>query len=359
MKRLRYLCLITLFCACQQKTTEAIIHTPTQQLSIPTPVAIEVENNQINEPLNILWLVAEDLSHYLPMFGDSTIATPNLSRLAREGVCYDQFYTPAPVCSPARSAISLGMYPTHLGSNHMRNGPWYRSGLAQEVIDDYSENTLPEGIVSYEAIPPEGARMMSEYLRMKGYYCTNNAKEDYQFVKTATAWDESSSEGHWRNRTDENQPFFSIFNFNITHESQIWARATDSLWVDDDLDVSVPPYLPNTAIGKRDMRQMYSNIKQMDQQVGKILAELEEDGLLDKTIIFWYSDHGGPLPRQKRLLYDSGIHVPLMIRFPDKKHAQTRNDDLISFIDLAPTVLSLAQIKPPPHMDGKSFSGKV
>lgn len=348
--------LIVAFCGCQPRVAETVLQSePIQHKSVPSTVPESVSID--TDKPNILWIVVEDLSHYLPMFGDSTISTPHLSRLASEGVCYDQFFSPAPVCAPARSGITMGMYPTHLGSNQMRTGPWYGSNIPQQTIDDYSKKQLPTGVNSYEAIAPEGARMMSEYLRMEGYYCTNNSKEDYQFVKTVTAWDESGKSGHWRNRPNQDQPFFSIFNLTVTHESQIWARAKDSLWVDRDLDVTVPPYLPDTEIGRQDVRQMYSNIKQMDAQVGKILAELEEDGLLERTIIFWYSDHGGPLPRQKRLLYDSGIKVPMIIRFPDQDQKMTRNDDLISFIDLAPTVLSLAGIKPPPHMDGKAFLG--
>ena len=358
MKSCLTLFMLLVAMGCQPRIAETIQPT-TDALPIPITQesAPDVAAKSTKDQLNVLWIVAEDLSSYLPMFGDSTIETPHLSRLASEGVCYDQFFTPAPVCAPARSAIALGMYPTHLGSNHMRTGPWYRSGIPQETIDAYSKKDLPEGVNSYEAIAPDGARMMSEYLRMEGYYCTNNSKEDYQFVKTVTAWDECGNTAHWRHRPDSAQPFFSIFNLNITHESQIWARAKDSLWVDADLDVEVPPYLPDTDVGRQDMRQMYSNIKQMDAQVGKLLAQLEEDGLLEKTIIFWYSDHGGPLPRQKRLLYDSGIKVPMIIRFPHQERKMTRNDDLLSFIDLAPTVLSLAGIKPPPHMDGKAFLG--
>ena len=339
------ICLFIL-CGCNQQITNTV-----------TPNEAVISGDTSLERRNILWIVAEDLSHYLPMFGDSTIQTPYLSRLAAEGVCYDNFFTPAAVCAPARSAIAMGMYPTTLGSNHMRTGPWYKSGMAQSFIDNYSENSLPDGVNAYEAIAPQGARMMSEYLRMEGYYCSNNAKEDYQFQKTITAWDESSQDAHWRNRKGD-QPFFSIFNVGITHESQIWARQKDSLWVDEDLDVTVPPYLPDTEIGRRDVRQLYSNIKQMDAQVGKILNELEEDGLLDNTIIFWYTDHGGPLPRQKRLLYDSGIHVPMIIRFPDKEKAGTRNDDLVSFIDLAPTILSVAGIEPQAHFEGNAFLGE-
>ena len=291
---------------------------------------------------NILWLVAEDLSCYLPSFGDSTIQTPNLSRLAEEGICYDQFYTAAPVCAPARASIAMGMYPTSIAAGHMRTGG--------------NVKFYPKDITPYEALPPVGTRMMSEWLRINGYYCTNNSKEDYQFKKTPTAWDESSKQAHWRNR-QPGQPFFSIFNFTVCHESQIWAKAEDSLLVDADLEVPDIPYLPRTDVALNDIRRMYSNIIEMDRQVGRVLDQLEEDGELENTIIFWYSDHGGPLPRQKRLLYDSGMKVPMIIRFPDKKGANTRNDDLTCFIDLAPTVLSLAGIPPPSYMQGIDFLG--
>ena len=291
---------------------------------------------------NIVWFVAEDLGPYIPSFGDSTIQTPTLSRLAEEGICYDHFYAAAPVCAPARAAIAMGMYPTHIAAGHMRTGG--------------NPIHFPEGLQPYEAMPPVEAKMMSEYLRMAGYYCTNNAKEDYQFTKPVTAWDESSSEAHWRNRA-KGQPFFAIFNFEVTHESRIWRKEKDSLWIDSDLAVPIPPYLPDTEVGIRDVRRMYSNIKEMDYQVGQKLAELEADGLLDSTIVFWYTDHGGPLPRQKRLLYDSGLKVPMIIRFPDGWKANTRNGDLLSFIDLAPTTLSLANIAPKAHYDGMAFLG--
>lgn len=143
----------------------------------------------------------------------------------------------------------------------------------------------------------------------------------------------------------------------MTHESRIWQKSEDSLWIAPNLEVPIPPYLPDTEVGQRDVRRMYSNIKEMDYQVGEILQHLEEDGLLDSTIIFWYTDHGGPLPRHKRLLYDSGLKVPLVIRFPGKQLAGQRNDDLLSFIDLAPTTYSLTGIVPEMEMDGKAFLG--
>jgi N-sulfoglucosamine sulfohydrolase len=300
--------------------------------------------------------VAEDLSPYLPMYGDSTVETPNLSWLAAEGICYDNFFSPAPVCAPARAAIATGMYPNRIGANHMRTGPWFMGKPTPQMLAVAGENS-PDGLIAYEAVPPPEVKMMSEYLRIAGYYCTNNAKEDYQFLKPETAWDESGPKAHWRNRP-AGQPFFSVINFGVTHESQIWAKAKDSLWIPEDMDVPVPPYLPDTEVGLKDIRRMYSNIKEMDFQVGKILQQLKDDGLLENTVIFWYSDHGGPLPRQKRLLYDSGLKVPMIIRFPEKQLAGKRDGRLISFIDLAPTVMSLADIEPKAHFDGQAFLGK-
>ena len=197
------------------------------------------------------------------------------------------------------------MYANHIGASHMRTGPWLMDPVPPAFVERMAQ-FFPEGIVPYEAVPPAEVRMFTEYLRAAGYYCTNSAKLDYQFTKTPTAWDESSPEAHWRNR-EPGQPFFSVFNFEVTHESQIWSKAEDSLWVDEDLEVPVPPYLPDTEVAKQDIRRMYSNILEMDAQVGEVLAQLEADGLLDSTIVVWYTDHGGPLPRQKRLLYDAGL----------------------------------------------------
>ena len=297
--------------------------------------------SKIDRP-NILWLVAEDLSAIIPPFGDNTVATPNLTRLANEGVRFTQVFSSSGVCSPSRAALATGMYQNRIGAQHMRT-----TNIANHGV---------EGLVSYEAVPPAYVKMHSEYFREAGYYASNNAKEDYQFQKTVTAWDDSSATAHWRNRA-EGQPFFSVFNFGITHESQVWAQASNPLLVDEDLDVPIPPYLPATEIARSDIRRVYSNIVAMDRQVGDILGQLEEDGLLESTIIFWYSDHGGPLPRQKRLLYDSGIHVPLIIRFPDQYRAGQTDDQLISFVDFKSTALSLAGIQPPDYVDGRSFLG--
>ncbi len=314
------------------------------------------EQPALPERPNIIWLVAEDLSNYLPPFGDSTIQTPNISRLAAEGICYDRFFSAAPVCAPARASLALGMYPSSIAASHMRTGPWYSNAVSDDVLAKYTEAQLPDPIVAYEAMPPASAQMVSESLRREGYYCTNNAKQDYQFRCPVTAWDQNSKQAHWRNRAD-NQPFYSVFNFEVTHESQIWKKADDPLAMDEDVAITMPPYLPDTEVGRRDMRRMYSNVVEMDRQVGEVLAQLEEDGLLESTIIFWYTDHGGPLPRQKRLLYDSGLHVPLIVRFPDGRGAGTRSNELASFIDLAPTLLSLIGKPTPEHMQGQAFLG--
>ena len=326
MKQLAFSCLTALLvCACDA---------PHQALT-DQPV--------LPDRPNILWLVAEDLSPIIPAFGDDTVATPNLDRLAAEGVRYTRVFSTSGVCAPSRAALATGMYQNTIGAPHMRT-------TNVSGFDFY-------GLIPYEAVPPPFVKMHSQYFREAGYYTSNNAKEDYQFRKAVTAWDDSSRTAHWRNRGPD-QPFFSVFNFNITHESQIWVQAENPLRVPEDLEVPIPPYLPDTAVAQRDVRQVYSNIVAMDEQVGQILEELEQDGLLESTVIFWYSDHGGPLPRQKRLLYDAGLQVPMIIRYPDRWRAGDLDDQLISFVDFKSTVLSLAGIEPPEYVDGRAFAGE-
>lgn len=307
------------------------------------PVSPDYNSLTLPERPNILWLVAEDMSPTIPAYGDSTIDTPNLSRLVREGVKYTHMFSVSGVCAPSRFGIATGIYPTSGGAQHMRTSSRI----------EYMEAI---GVVPYEAVPAPAVRMMSEVLRMHGYYTSNNAKQDYQFKAPVTAWDENSNQAHWRNRPDE-APFFAVFNFGVTHESQIWRRAEDSLWIDPDLDVPIPPYLPDTELVRQDVRRMYSNIRILDSRIGEMLDQLDADGLLENTVIFFYSDHGGPLPRQKRQLYDSGLHVPLIVRFPDAQLAGTVDSQLISFIDLAPTVFSLAGIPLPDYLEGQAILG--
>ena len=295
---------------------------------------------------NMIWLVAEDQSpDFFPMYGDSTVSLPNLEALANIGVVFDNAYAPVPVCAPARSALITGMYPTTLGTHNMRTYNAYRA-----------QNQPKLGLESYSPIVPQGVKMFTEYLRGKGYYCTNNSKEDYNFEKTVVAWDQSDNEAHWRNRP-KNSPFFSVFNFNVTHESQIWKRGNDKLLVSPD-SVKVPAYFPDTPEIRHDIAVNYSNLIRLDGQIGEILEQLREDGLFENSIIFFYGDHGGPFPRHKRALYETGLRVPLLIKFQENNKEDDRDQRLISFIDFAPTVLSLAGIEPPRVMQGKAQYGE-
>ncbi|WP_400077476.1 sulfatase [Winogradskyella sp. R77965] len=324
---------------------------------------------------NILWLVTEDMGPYIPPFGDMTVATPNLSKLASEGVIYPNLYSTSGVCAPSRAAIATGMYPSSIGANHMRT-------------NSYNDEI---GVPKYEAVPPPQVKMISELLRQVGYYCTNNYKTDYQFKAPVTAWDESSPYAHWRNR-NEDQPFFSVINFTETHESGLFEpygfreietrlykagdrnykwknfgkshannRKTEeetTIHLPKDTKFNIPPYLPDTEATRRDMWKLYNNIGEMDKQVGAVLKQLEDDGLLENTIIVFYGDHGGPLPREKRLIYDSGLNTPMIIRFPDGQYAGTTDNQLVSFIDFAPTLLSLIGEESKEYMQGQAFLGK-
>lgn len=292
---------------------------------------------------NILWLTCEDSSPNLGCYGDKDAVTPNLDRFATQAVRYTHAFSVAGVCAPSRSCLITGMYPTTLGLHYMR-----------------CQATLPKEVLCY-----------SEHLRNAGYYCTNNVKTDYNFQAPKSAWDASSATAHWRNR-GKGQPFFAIFNNTVTHESQIrtpeatFKKNTARLTAKerhDPLKISIPPFHPDTPEVRRDWARDFDLITAMDKWVGDKLAELDADGLADDTIVFFYSDHGVGLPRGKRWLYDTGMRVPLLIRF-GKSFAHllpTRpgltESRLVSFVDFGPTALSLAGVKPPTIMQGVPFLG--
>jgi arylsulfatase A-like enzyme len=304
---------------------------------------------------NIVWVVCEDISPTLSMYGDNTAKTPVLDQLAKEGMVYTNAYATVGVCAPSRSAIITGMYPTSIGTMHMRTGKDIFSwGKRDYEIDIDINDVSGKPIRQYSTVIPEEVKCFPEYLRANGYYCTNNAKTDYQFAAPITAWDENDEKAHWRNRPKDT-PFFSVFNFGTTHESRLWKNADKPQTVDPE-NVKVAPYFQDTEISRTDIARHYSNIELMDKEVGNIIAQLKEDGLYDNTIIFFYSDHGGPLPRQKRAIYDSGLKVPFIVKDVDSRN-KGRTDRMISFVDLAPTLLSLVNIKPPAYMQGKAFLG--
>jgi hypothetical protein len=226
---------------------------------------------------------------------------------------------------------------------------------ALKEIKDPATRTFATTRPLYEAVPPSEVRCLTEYLRLAGYYCSNNVKQDYQFRAPVTAWDDSSRQAHWRNRR-VGQPFFAVFNFTVTHESGVFGQGRSPKVVNPE-DLTLAPYYPDTPIIRTDIAKHYDNIAALDKQVGALLEQLEKDGLIEETVIFFFSDHGDGLPRGKRWVYDSGTRVPLIIRHPDKKDADTKNERLVSFVDFGPTVLSLAEVKVPDYVHGVPFLG--
>lgn len=303
------------------------------------------DSKTFNRP-NIVWIVCEDMSpEHLETYGGTGGKTPNLNALAAESVQYTNVFATAGVCAPSRAALITGAYQTSIGAQHMRT-------LAPSAA---AGDAYPPGFMGYSVVLPEGMKTYPELLRMSGYYTSNNSKEDYQFRSPVTMWNESSSKAHYRNRTDPKQPFFAIFNFTTTHESQVWMREKEPLKVDPD-KVKVPPYYPDDSISRYVMARFITNVMTMDEQVGEVIRQLKEDGLYDQTIIFFYSDHGDGLPYAKREMYDRGLRAPLLVKAPFLKPG-TINEELVSFVDFAPTLLSLAGIPIPKSMQGQAFLG--
>jgi len=298
---------------------------------------------------NIVWLVAEDQSQYFfPFYGDQSVNLLNISNLLENGIVYDDMNSPYPVCAPARSGIITGMYPNSIGTGNMRA---YRGS-----INERPEKESSLEIPYYSSKLAESITPFTQILRENGYYCTNNSKRDYNFKLRDEAWDDSSNDASWENRKEE-KPFFSVFNFNVTHESSIWKRDKEELKVDPN-NLTVPPIFPNDSISRHALAVNYSNLVEMDRQIGEIINKLIEQGLYDNTYIFFYSDHGGPFPRHKGAIYETGSKVPLIIKFPKKiKIKEKRNSDMLNFIDFAPTILSIAGIDIPDIYQGKAFLG--
>jgi arylsulfatase A-like enzyme len=314
-------------------------------------------SEQKDQP-NIIWISFEDISPYFSFYGDSTASTPNIDKLASESVIYSQVYSAAGVCAPSRSAIITGMYPTYMGTSHMRTGKDIMSWGRKKYKKEYGvKDTKGVNIPEYSAVIQPEIKCFPEFLRAKGYYCTNNEKTDYQFAAPFTAWDENDTKAHWKH-TPKGEPFFAVFNLNVTHESKLWKHKHLPLTVNPK-DVKVPPFYPDNDSVRLDIARQYSNIEMLDKQVAKLLQELKDAGQYDNSYIFFFSDHGGAMPRGKREAISSGLHVPFLVKYPKGMNKTGRDDKLISFIDLAPSVLELAGIKSPDYMQGISmFSGK-
>lgn len=284
---------------------------------------------------NVLWITSEDNSPYLGCYGDPLAQTPNLDRLAAEGVRYRHAFANAPVCSSARTTLITGMYASSLGAHN------HRSRVAI----------------------PGGFKLYPEHLRAAGYYCTNNSKTDYNLARAGMPWDESSNRAHYKNRAP-GQPFFAVFNFTTSHESQVAPKPGKTTFRVPPDEIPLPPYHPDTPDIRRDWANYYDQMTLLDQQAGKLLDELEREGLADETIVFYYGDHGGALPGGKRNIHDSGTRVPLIVRVPKNWAAFAPAspgqwvDDLVSFVDLPATVFSLCGVPIPEHYEGRPFLGE-
>lgn len=281
---------------------------------------------------NILWLLIEDSSpNFVGPYGDPLARTPTADRLAKDGIVFDRCYT-APVCAPSRNSLATGRYASSMGTQHMR-----------------STRPLPAGV-----------KMFTQYLREAGYYCTNNFKTDYNTSSDwSAAFNEVSTKADWRGRKP-GQPFFAIFTFMQSHEEFLQTRQPLKT---DPAKVRVPGYLPDTAVVRADVAQYYDLVESADAAAGAVLAQLEADGLLEDTIVFYAADNGGVVAGSKRFLNENGTRVPLIVRLPKKfaHHAPAatdgRNGELVHFVDFGPTVFSLLGIEPPAQFQGRAFAG--
>jgi uncharacterized sulfatase len=292
---------------------------------------------QVERP-NILWISHEDLSPIYGCYGDKYATTPNIDKLAKSGIIFSRAFSNAPICAPARSTLITGMYATSLGTQNLRSD-----------------------------IPvPENLKILPEVLREAGYYTTNNVKTDYNFSHEGR-WDENSNKAHWRNRP-EGKPFFSVFNFMMTHEGPInKVDPEDTKMLDfhhDPEKAKLPPFLPDSPRMREIWAHSYDLLSVFDLEVGKLIYQLKEDGLYESTIIFVFSDHGTGLPGYKRWLNNAGLKVPVILHVPEKHKHWVENlsapvtDRMVGFVDFAPTVISLAGAKVPEMMEGQSFLGK-
>jgi arylsulfatase A-like enzyme len=294
---------------------------------------------------NILWITSEDnASQWLGCYGNEQAETPRLDALAAKSLLFTHAYSNAAVCAVARSTLLNGAYAVTQGTQHMR-----------------SRYNIPAIFKPYVT-----------YLREQGYFCTNNSKTDFNFAgDDRKIWDECSKNADYKHRV-AGQPFFAVYNLLVSHESSLFPKIVKDnrqkgvIPPQPRLDpklLSLPPYVPDLPEMRSDFAIYYDNITAMDRQVGELLDELERRGEADNTIVFYFSDHGGSTPRGKRYLEDTGVRVPLIVHFP-KKWQQlspfkmgTKVDELVSFVDVAPTVLSLGGVEKPAQMQGRAFLG--
>ena len=333
-------------------TTRCVTRGGLALVLLASPLAAAAQPSPSGSRPNILWILVEDASPDIGAYGDTYARTPRLDQLAKEGVRFTHAFSTAPVCAPSRSTLFTGMYASSTGALHMRS----------------------------TAVPPPYVKGVGEYLRAAGYFTFNREKTDYNISATPTednsggllfrtvplgAWDESGPQAHWRHRTP-GQPFFGVISPQVTHESRLFmpadqfAKEAAHLKAEDRHDPAravLPPYYPDTPVARANWARYYDTWTEADYQVADILRELDEDGLAANTVVIFASDHGRGFPRAKRWAYDSGVHVPLIVRWPGRFAPGTVRDDLVSFIDLPVTTLALAGVPVPRHFQGQVFLG--
>ena len=288
-------------------------------------------SENLKDKPNILWLIAEDFCPDIGCYGNTQVKTPNIDKLTSEGVRFTNVFSTAPVCSSSRSAFMTGMYQTTIGCHQ------HRTPVRKPL--------------------PDNIKVITDYFREAGYFTSNcsngdwtkRGKTDFNF-KVEDPFDGTD----WRQR-EPGQPFFSQINFHETHRK--FTRDPENPI--DPNKIDIPPYYPDHPVTRRDWANYLESAQVLDNKIGKILKRLEEDGLADNTIVFFFSDQGRPHVRGKQFLYDGGIHIPLIIRGPVPIKPGTVVDDLISTIDFAPTCLNLSGIKVPHYLQGQIFIGNT
>jgi len=288
---------------------------------------------------NVVWITAEDMCPELGCYGNRLVTTPNIDRLAAQGVRFSHAFATAPVCSAVRSATITGMYQTSIGAHNHRS---HRD-------DGY---TLPHGI-----------KLVTDYFREAGYFTAlakgeiapgagTNAKTDFNFQA------EKPFDGSDWNQRQAGQPFFIHINFQEAHRGPAWDRARKRPNLVDPARVELPPYYADHPVVRDDWANYLDSINLLDEKVGAVLQRLEDEGLVENTIVFFFADHGRCLFRGKQFCYDGGLHIPLIVRWPGQLKAGSVNGQLVNNIDITATALQLAGITPPEHMEGRVILGK-
>jgi arylsulfatase A-like enzyme len=310
---------------------------------------------------NIFLITMEDLSPKFGSFGDPLGHTPNIDALAGRGIKFTNVFTTAGVCAPSRSALITGVHQQTMGTMHMRTGS-FGADMAYGA--------------PYSAVPPAHIKAFPELLRAHGYYTLNNVKTDYQFGNPFTVWDESSKTADWKT-VPADKPLFAMLNFIQTHES--FAFPTDTAVegnryakhfvprnkkfdagktvFTNPADVTVPPYYPDTPQLRENIARYYDNLARADEMIGALIADIEGSERGQNAVIILTTDHGDGLARAKRTVYDSGLKVPAIIAYSDNRGAGSVRDDLVSFVDMAPTLLNFAGAPIPDYIQGRIFEG--